>query len=143
MVLKYNIRARFLADEGAIKNVLTVENDVVPFDRADVLEQGCVNAFLSDSLRSPRPCDLLGLPIGFETGRRVPELPSANTFSLRSRYSERTSSRTKLLFSDGIERNSKASRLLSTGNLAALMRRSVARCSRSSNSSYRRPQSEV
>ena len=38
-VLKYNIRTRSLADQGAIKNVLTVENDVVPFDRADVLEQ--------------------------------------------------------------------------------------------------------
>ena len=59
MVLKYNIRTRFLADQDAIKNVLTVENDVVLFDRADVLEQGCVNAFLGDSLRSPRPCDLL------------------------------------------------------------------------------------
>ena len=59
LVLKYNIRTRFLADQGAIKNVLTVENDVVPFDRADVLEQGCVNAFLCDSPRSPRPRDLL------------------------------------------------------------------------------------
>ena len=34
----HNIRTRLLADKGAIKNVLTVENDVVPFDRADVLE---------------------------------------------------------------------------------------------------------
>ena len=42
-----------------IEDVLAVENDVVPFDRADVLEQGCVNAFLGDSPRSPRPCDLL------------------------------------------------------------------------------------
>ena len=58
-MLKYNIRTRSLADPGAIKNILTVENDVVPFDRADVLEQGCVNAFLGDSPRSPRPCDLL------------------------------------------------------------------------------------
>ena len=32
-------------------------------------EQGCGQAFLGDSLRSPRPSDLLGLPIGFETGR--------------------------------------------------------------------------
>ena len=32
---------------------------MVPFDRADVLEQGCGKAFLGDSLRSPRPCDLL------------------------------------------------------------------------------------
>ena len=36
-VLKYNIRTRSLADPGAIEDVLTVENDVVPFDRADVL----------------------------------------------------------------------------------------------------------
>ena len=35
-VLKYNIRTRSLADPGAIEDVLTVENDVVPFDRADV-----------------------------------------------------------------------------------------------------------
>ena len=40
------------ADQGAIEDVLAVENDVVPFDRADVLEQGCVNAFLGDSPRS-------------------------------------------------------------------------------------------
>ena len=30
-------------------------------------EQGCGKAFLSDSLRSPRPRDLLGLPTGFES----------------------------------------------------------------------------
>ena len=58
-VLKYNIRTRSLAGPGVIEDVLAVENDVVPFDRADVLEQGCVNAFLGDSPRSPRPCDLL------------------------------------------------------------------------------------
>ena len=28
----------FLADQGAIEDVLAVEDDVVPFDRADVLE---------------------------------------------------------------------------------------------------------
>ena len=71
-MLKYNIRTRSLADPGAIEDVLAVENDVVPFDRADVLEQGCVNAFLGDSLRSPRPRDLLGLPTGFETERSWP-----------------------------------------------------------------------
>ena len=68
-MLKYNICTRSLADPGAIEDVLAVENDVVPFDRADVLEQGCGKAFLGDSLRSPRPCDLLGLPIGLETER--------------------------------------------------------------------------
>ncbi len=66
-VLKYNIRTRSLTDPGAIEDVLAVENDVVPFDRADVLEQGCVNAFLGDSPRSHRPCDLLGWPTDFET----------------------------------------------------------------------------
>ena len=43
-VLKYNIRTRSLADPGVIEDVLAVENDVVPFDRADVLEQGCVTS---------------------------------------------------------------------------------------------------
>ena len=42
----HNIRTRSLADQCAIEDVLAVEDDVVPFDRADVLEQGCVNAFL-------------------------------------------------------------------------------------------------
>ena len=36
-MLKYNIRTRSLADPGAIEDGLAVENDVVPFDRADVL----------------------------------------------------------------------------------------------------------
>ena len=63
-MLKYNIRTRSLADQGAIEDVLAVENNVVPFDRADVLEQGCVNAFLGDSPRAHRLRDLLGLPIG-------------------------------------------------------------------------------
>ena len=39
-VLKYNIRTRSLADPGAIEDVLAVEDDVVPFDRADVLGAG-------------------------------------------------------------------------------------------------------
>ena len=39
-VLKYNIRTRSLADPGTIEDVLAVENDVVPFDRADVLGAG-------------------------------------------------------------------------------------------------------
>ena len=63
---------RLLTDPGTIEDVLAVENDVVPFDRADVLEQGCATAFLGDSPRSPRPRDLLGLPIGFETERSWP-----------------------------------------------------------------------
>ena len=71
-MVKYNIRTRSLADPGAIEDVLAVENDVVPFDRADVLEQGCVTAFLSDNPRPPRPRDLLGWPTGFETERSWP-----------------------------------------------------------------------
>ena len=39
-VLKYNIRTRSLADPGTIEDVLAVENDVVPFDRADGLGAG-------------------------------------------------------------------------------------------------------
>ena len=39
-MLKYNIRTRSLADPGAIEDVLAVEDDVVPFDRADVLGAG-------------------------------------------------------------------------------------------------------
>ena len=39
-MLKYNIRTRSLADQGAIEDVLAVEDDVVPFDRADVLGAG-------------------------------------------------------------------------------------------------------
>ena len=71
-VLKYNIRTRSLADPGTIEDVLAVENDVVPFDRADVLEQGCGQAFLGDSLRSPRPSDLLACQLASETGRSWP-----------------------------------------------------------------------
>ena len=68
-MLKYNIRTRSLADPGTIEDVLAVENDVVPFDRAvlgapgrsrrETRLQGCGQAFLGDSLRSPRPSDLL------------------------------------------------------------------------------------
>ena len=39
-MLKYNIKTRSLADPGAIEDVLAVEDDVVPFDRADVLGAG-------------------------------------------------------------------------------------------------------
>ena len=69
IAVKIQHKDRLLTDPGAIEDVLAVENDVVPFDQADVLEQGCVTAFLGDSPRSPRPRDLLGLPIGFETER--------------------------------------------------------------------------
>ena len=58
-MLKYNIRTRSLADQGAIKNVLAVEDDVVPFDRADVRVSG----------RSVRFCTLSG---AFLTSVEVP-----------------------------------------------------------------------
>ena len=38
--VKIQHKNRLLTDPGAIEDVLAVENDVVPFDRADVLEQG-------------------------------------------------------------------------------------------------------
>ena len=56
-MLKYNIRTRSSADPGAIEDVLAVENDVVPFDRADVLEQGC--ALVTASARPVRVICLL------------------------------------------------------------------------------------
>src|SRR6516225_8698185 len=55
----------------------------------------------------------------------VPELPIAMMFSRRSMYSERASSMTRALFNDGSAAKSKLSRLLTAGNLAALMRRST------------------
>ncbi len=67
IAVKIQHKDRLLTDPGAIEDGLAVENDVVPFDRADVLEQGRVDAFLCDSPRVHRPRDLLGLPIGFET----------------------------------------------------------------------------
>ena len=53
----------FLADKGAIENVLAVEDDVVPFDRADVLYQGGADAFLCEISRKHRRRDLLSLPV--------------------------------------------------------------------------------
>jgi hypothetical protein len=61
----------------------------------------------------------------------VPELPTAITFSRRSTYSERASSITSALFKSGNAAKSKLSRLFTVGNLAALMRRSTVRRSRS------------
>ncbi len=68
-----------------------------------------------------------------------PELPSAMTFSRRSTYSPRASSRTIILFSEAIALKSKLPRLLTAGNLACRIRRSIIRRSRSiSSSSLRR-----
>ena len=53
----------FLADKGAIEHVLAVEDDIVPFDRADVLYQGGVDAFLCEISRKHRRRDLLSLPV--------------------------------------------------------------------------------
>jgi DNA replication protein DnaC len=65
----------------------------------------------------------------------VPLLPSSRTFSRRARNSHRASSSTRVLFTDGIARKSKLSMVLTTGNFACRIRRSVALRSRSSNSS--------
>jgi hypothetical protein len=60
----------------------------------------------------------------------VPLGPSAMTFSRRSIHSQRASSGTCILLSFGMALKSKLSRLLVTGNFAALMRRSIIRRSR-------------
>jgi hypothetical protein len=65
----------------------------------------------------------------------VPEFPRTSRFSRRLRNSDRARSSTIFSFRDGMARKSKLSRLLTTGNLACRMRRSVARRSRSSDSS--------
>ena len=65
----------------------------------------------------PRPRAMWVLP--------VPLLPSAMRFSRRSMYSQRASSRTNVLLSEGMTLKSKLSRLLITGKRAALMRRST------------------
>src|SRR5262244_1971994 len=49
------------------------------------------------------------------------------TFSRRSTYSQRASSSTNVLFSEGSAVKSKLSRLLTAGNLASLIRRSTIR----------------
>src|SRR6516164_3864772 len=65
----------------------------------------------------------------------VPLLPTAITLSRRARYSQRASSSTNVLLSEGIAVKSKLSRLFTVGNRASLMRRSTIRRSRSINSS--------
>ena len=72
IAVKIQHKDRLLTDPGAIEDILAVENDVVPFDRADVLEQGGVDAFFCDSPRAHRLRDLLGWPIDFETKRSWP-----------------------------------------------------------------------
>ena len=55
----------------------------------------------------------------------VPLFPTAMTFSRRWMYSQRASSSTRDLFSDGMAGKSKVSRLFTAGNRAARMRRST------------------
>src|SRR5215212_8043395 len=64
----------------------------------------------------------------------VPLLPSAMMFSRRATYSQRASSSTRALLSDGRARKLKLSRLLVAGNRASLIRRSTLRRSRSISS---------
>src|SRR3954451_6169858 len=61
----------------------------------------------------------------------VPEFPKAKTFSRLPIHSHRARSSTSFLFNVGMSRKLYVSRLLLTGNFAALIRRSVARRSRS------------
>ena len=61
----------------------------------------------------------------------VPLLPTAMMFSRRATYSERASSSTRVLLSEGRAVKSKLSRLFTAGNLASLIRRSMVRRSRS------------
>ena len=65
----------------------------------------------------------------------VPLLPTAMTFSRRWMYSQRASSITKALFSDGMAGKSKVSRLFTAGKRAARIRRSTMRWWRSMISS--------
>ena len=65
----------------------------------------------------------------------VPLLPMAMTFSLCWTYSQRASSITRALFTEGIARKSKVSRLLTAGKRAARMRRCTMRWWRSMSSS--------
>src|ERR1700688_764447 len=51
-------------------------------------------------------------------GLPAPALPSSSTFSRRWRNSHRASSSTRALFTDGMLRNSKVSKLLTTGKRA-------------------------
>ena len=67
---------------------------------------------------SPRPRATWVLP--------VPLLPIAMTFSRRSTYSQRDSCMTRCLFTDGMARKSKVSKLLTAGKRAALILRSTA-----------------
>ena len=68
-------------------------------------------------------------------GLAGPTVAEAMRFSRRSLYSQRASSRTSVLLSEGMTLKSKLSRLLITGKRAALMRRSTMRRSRSISSS--------
>ena len=65
----------------------------------------------------------------------VPLLPTAMTFSRRWMNSQRASSITKALFSDGMAGKSKVPRLFTAGKRAARVRRSTMRWWRSMSSS--------
>ena len=65
----------------------------------------------------------------------VPLLPMAMTFSRRWMYSHRASCMTRCLFTEGMARKSKVSRLFTAGKLAALILRSTMRWWRSMSSS--------
>ena len=68
----------------------------------------------------------------------VPLFKAAMTFSLCSMYSHRASSMTSCLFTEGMARKSKVSRLLRAGKRAARIRRRAMRWCRSMSSSSER-----
>ena len=67
---------------------------------------------------------------GYTLRRAKGKGASGLMFSRRSTYSQRASSTTSILLSDGMALKSKLSRLLTAGNLACLIRRSTIRRSR-------------
>ena len=73
----------------------------------------------------------------------APLLPMAMMFSLRSTYSHLANCVTSCLFTDGIARKSKVSRLLTVGKRAALMRLSTMRWCLSMSSSSGQPEPVV
>ena len=70
----------------------------------------------------------------------MPGFPTIKMFSFLSMYSQRISSATSTLLTDGRAAKSKVSSVLMVGKRAALTRRSAARFSRSSSSSSSQPE---
>src|SRR6266705_2188512 len=115
------VERQIAGDEGGAA-LVTLAEDLEQELRAG-RRQGDIAEFVDDQQR---------------VGRQLPLLPTAITFSRRAMYSQRASSRTNVLLSEGIAVKSKLSRLFTVGNRAPLMRRSTIRRSRSISSSSAR-----